>query len=111
MTLNREQGEGLIQLFNHLFIFSRFGGVNEQTNKHKDRQTNLLTSYIKKGLKCQLIRSNIIIPSTFTMTQNFNPYFLGKSPLEIAAERGHSTLVKTLTEKGALQHLDDGKLF
>ena len=37
--------------------------------------------------------------------------FSGKSPLEIAAERGHSTLVKTLIEKGALQHLDDGKLF
>ena len=44
------------------------------------------------------------------MTQSYNNlHFIGKSPLDIAAERGHSTVVKTLIEKGALQHLDDGK--
>ena len=31
--------------------------------------------------------------------------------LDIAAEEGDSTKVKTLIEKGALQHLHDGKLF
>ena len=31
------------------------------------------------------------------------------SPLDYAAERGHSETVKTLIEKcGALQHVDDG---
>ena len=46
------------------------------------------------------------------MTQhNNNLHFIGKSPLDIAAEKGRSTTVKLLIEKGALQHLDDGKLF
>ena len=40
-----------------------------------------------------------------------NLHFIGKSPLDIAAEREHSTVVNTLIEKGALQHLDNGKLF
>ena len=34
----------------------------------------------------------------------------GISPLDIAAEGGHQSMVKTLIEEhGALQHLDDGK--
>ena len=45
------------------------------------------------------------------MAQNYNLYFIGKSPLDIAVEERHSAVVKLLIEKGALQHLDDGKLF
>ena len=45
------------------------------------------------------------------MTQHYNLHFIGESPLDIAAENGHSASVKLLIEKGALQHLDDGKLF
>ena len=46
------------------------------------------------------------------MTQhNNNLHFIGQSPLDIAVEEGHSAIVKLLIEKGALQHIDDGKLF
>ena len=38
--------------------------------------------------------------------------FTGQSSLDVAAEKGHHSLVKLLIEKyDALKHLDDGKLF
>ena len=43
------------------------------------------------------------------MTQHYNLHFIGQSPLEIAVQKRYSAVVKTLIEKGALQHLDDGK--
>ena len=45
------------------------------------------------------------------MTQNYHLHFIGESPLDIAVQEKHSAVVKTLIEKGALQHLDDGMSF
>ena len=55
----------------------------------------------------------------YTLQKRFHGYnpilFLncvGISTLDIAAEGGHQTMVKTLIETyGALQHLDDGKFY
>ena len=48
--------------------------------------------------------------NSFDMFMHNNLYFTDESSLDIAAEKGHSTVVKKLIETyEALKHLDNGK--